>query len=195
MKKTGKSGAAEGLRDLFVDQLKDIYWAEKALTNAIPKTIKKVTSQDLVDALSEHLQFTMEQVTRLENVFEIIGHKAQAEKCAAMEGLIKEAEDIITETAEGVVRDAGIIAAQQKIEHYEIASYGTLTAFANILGESEAASLLEETLEEEKEADMKMTELAQSGINIEAAGEDEETEEFEEDVEEEYEEEEDEEER
>lgn len=193
MKKTGNSGAAEGLRDLFVDQLKDIYWAEKALTKAIPKTIKKVTSQDLVDALSEHLQFTMEQVTRLENVFEIIGQKAQAEKCAAMEGLIQEAEDIITDTSEGVVRDAGIIAAHQKIEHYEIATYGTLTAFANILGESEAASLLEETLDEEKEADMRMTELAQSGINIEAAAEDEGTEDFEE--EEDFEEDEDEEER
>jgi ferritin-like metal-binding protein YciE len=182
MKKTGLgNGTAEGLRDLFVEQLKDIYWAEKAITKALPKTIKNVTSQDLVNALNEHLQFTHQQVSRLENVFDIIGKKPKAEKCEAMEGLIKEAEEIMKNSEEGVVRDAGIIAAQQKIEHYEIATYGTLRSFANILGETEAASLLSETLDEEKEADVKMTELAESTINLQAADEDEETREMDED--------------
>jgi ferritin-like metal-binding protein YciE len=190
MKTRGISGTAEGLRDLFVEQLKDMYWAEKALTKQIPKTIKKVTSEDLVNALTEHLQFTHEQVTRLENVFETVGRKAQTKKCEAMEGLIREADDIVSSTEEGVVRDAGIIAAMQKIEHYEIASYGTLKSFANILGEDEAASLLEETLDEEKEADIKMTELAESSINIEAAENDEEARELDEEDEPEEEEEE-----
>lgn len=161
--------AAQGLRDLFEDQLKDIYWAEKALTKAIPKTIENVTSQELVDALTNHLQVTTQQVSRLEAVFESLGKKAEAKKCEAMEGLIKEAEEIMESTKEGVVRDAGIISATQKIEHYEIASYGTLKAFANILGEDEVASLLEETLEEEKEADSVLTEIAEYSISLEAS--------------------------
>ena len=163
------SDAAQGLRELFEDQLKDIYWAEKALTKAIPKVIKNVTSQELVDALTYHAQITVKQVKRLEDVFETLGNKPQAEKCEAMEGLIKEGEDIMESTEEGVVRDAGIISAVQKIEHYEIASYGTLKSFAEILGENEVASLLEETLNEEKEADVKLTEIAESTINLEAA--------------------------
>ncbi|MGE5421047.1 MAG: ferritin-like domain-containing protein [Chloroflexota bacterium] len=159
------------LRELLEDQLKDAYWAEKAITRAMPDIVEKVNSQELVDALTEHIEETMQQVTRLENVFEILDLRAEAEKCEAMEGLIEEAEDIIDELEEGPVRDAGIIAAAQKIEHYEIATYGTLRAFANILGEYEAASLLEETLEQEKEADQKLTDLAESIINIEAASE------------------------
>ena len=123
----------------------------------------------MATALKEHLAITGEQVTRLEQVFESIGTKAQAKKCEAMEGLIKEAEEIMESTEEGVVRDAGIISAGQKVEHYEIATYGTLCAFAKILGEDEAVSLLEETLNEEKEADQKLTEVAESSINIEAA--------------------------
>src|SRR4051812_40861715 len=137
-----KSDAAQGLRDLFQDELKDIYWAEKALTKALPKMIKHATSSELATALKEHLAITEEQVTRLEQVFESIGTKAQAKKCQAMEGLIKEAEEIMESTEEGVVRDAGIISAGQKVEHYEIATYGTLSAFAKILGEDEAVSLL-----------------------------------------------------
>lgn len=159
------------LRQLLEDQLKDAYWAEKAITRAMPDIVEKVDSQELIDALTEHMEQTMQQVTRLENVFEILDLRAEAEKCEAMEGLIEEAEDIIDELEEGPVRDAGIIAAAQKIEHYEIATYGTLRAFANILGEYEAASLLEETLEEEKETDLKLTDLAESIINIEAANE------------------------
>ena len=161
---------ATGLRDFFEDSLKDIYWAEKALTKALPKMVKKATSQELIDALTEHLAVTQEQVTRLEEVFTLIGVKAQAKKCAAMEGLIKEAGEIMESTAEGVVRDAGIIAASQKVEHYEIATYGTLCAFAKILGEQEAAGLLLQTLNEEKEADSKLSEVAETSINMQAAG-------------------------
>lgn len=163
------SDAAQGLRELFEDQLKDLYWAEKALTKSMPKVIKNVTSQELVDALTYHVQLTVKQVKRLEDVFETLGTKAEAEKCEAMAGLIKEGEDIMESTEEGVVRDAGIISAVQKMEHYEIASYGTLRSFAEILGENEAAALLEETLNEEKEADIKLSEIAESSINLEAA--------------------------
>lgn len=167
-----ESEEASGLRELFQDSLKDIYWAEKALTKAIPKMIKKATSQELVDALNDHLTVTQEQVTRLEEVFNTIGAKAQAKKCEAMEGLIKEAGEIMESTTEGVVRDAGIIAAAQKVEHYEIATYGTLCAFAKVLGENEAANLLLQTLNEEKEADDKLSEVAETSINVQAAGAD-----------------------
>lgn len=165
-----QSQEATGLRDLFEDSLKDIYWAEKALTKAIPKMIKKATSDELVTALTEHLEVTQQQVTRLEDVFANLGLKAQAKKCAAMEGLIKEGNEIMESTAEGVVRDAGIIAASQKVEHYEIATYGTLCAFAKILGETEAADMLLQTLNEEKEADDKLSEVAEGSINLQAAG-------------------------
>lgn len=166
-----RSQNESGLRQLLEDQLKDIYYAEKAIAKALPDIAEMAESQELVDALNEHTEETLQQVTRLENVFEVLDLKAVAEKCEAIEGLLREADDIVDELEQGPVRDAGIIAACQKIEHYEIASYGTLRAFANILGEYEAASLLEETLEEEKEADIKMTDLAESIINIEAASE------------------------
>lgn len=166
-KKT-KPDIAEGLRDLFVDGLKDIYWAEKALTKAIPKMIKNATSEELIEALTNHLEETQEQVERLEEVFVSIGETPQAKKCEAMIGLIKEAEEIMKNTEKGMVRDAGIIAAGQKVEHYEIATYGTLCSFAKTLGEEEAASLLVETLNEEKGADEKLTEIAESCINVEA---------------------------
>lgn len=159
------------LRQLLEDQLKDIYWAEKAITKAMPDMVDKADSQELVQALTEHMEETIQQVTRLENVFEILGITAKAEKCEAMDGLLEEAEDITKDLEEGPVRDAGIIAAAQKIEHYEMATYGSLRSFANILGEFEAASLFEETLEEEKSVDKRLTELAESIINIEAAHE------------------------
>ncbi len=165
------SDAAENLRELFEEQLKDIYWAEKALTKALPKMAKNATSEELVDALNSHLEETKGQVTRLEQVFELLGKKAQAKKCDAMEGLIKEGEGIMEETEEGPVRDAGIIGAGQKVEHYEIASYGTLAAFATLLGENEVAGLLQATLEEEKAADSKLTEVAETCINLEAVEE------------------------
>lgn len=168
-----KSSAAEGLRELFVDSLKDIYWAEKALVKALPKMAKNATTESLVAAINDHLSVTEDQVMRLEQVFEIIGEKAAAKKCDAMEGLIKEGESIMEETEVGPVRDAGIIAASQKIEHYEIATYGTLAAFAKTLGEDEAAALLEETLAEEKEADVTLTEAAYNNINFDASEADE----------------------
>jgi len=172
-KTSANNSQASGLRELFQDSLKDIYWAEKALTKAIPKMIKKATSEELVAALTDHLAVTQEQVTRMEEVFNILGLKPQAKKCAAMEGLIKEAGEIMESTEEGVVRDAGIIAAGQKVEHYEIATYGTLCAFAKILGEMDAAELLLQTLNEEKEADDKLSEVAEGSINLQAAGADE----------------------
>ncbi|MGO4773217.1 ferritin-like domain-containing protein [Flavobacterium sp. W22_SRS_FK3] len=164
-----KSDAASGLTELFEDGLKDIYWAEKALTKALPTMAKNATSADLIEALNSHLTETEEHVARLEKVFELIGKKATAKKCDAMSGLIEEGKGIIEETEVGVVRDAGIIAASQKIEHYEIATYGTLRQFAETLGLSEAADLLEQTLEEEKEADKKLTIVAVDAINVEAA--------------------------
>jgi ferritin-like metal-binding protein YciE len=163
-----KFGVAEGLRSLFVDQLKDIYWAEKALTKAIPKMIKNATDEELSAALLGHLEVTKSHVTRLEDVFAAIGEKAAAKKCEAMAGLIKEAEEIIESTKEGVVRDAGIIAAGQKVEHYEIATYGTLCALAKTLTEHDAAKMLQETLDEEKEADEKLSVIAESFINADA---------------------------
>jgi ferritin-like metal-binding protein YciE len=169
--------AAEGLRDLFIDELKDIYWAEKALTKALPKMAKNASDPGLVSALQEHLSVTQTQVTRVEQVFESLGERAQAKKCEAMDGLIKEADDIMKGTKPGVVRDAGIISACQKVEHYEIASYGTLASFAKTLGEDEAVSLLEETLAEEKEADQTLSDIAETSINIGAANTEEDEEE------------------
>jgi ferritin-like metal-binding protein YciE len=164
-----KSTAAEGLRELFVDSLKDIYWAEKALTKALPKMAKNATTANLVEGLNNHLVETEEQINRLEQVFALVGEKAVAKKCEAMDGLIKEGQDIMESTEQGPVRDAGIIAASQKIEHYEIATYGTLCAFAKTLGLDEVADMLHVTLEEEKAADITLTEAAYNTINFDAA--------------------------
>lgn len=175
----GQNDSAESaFKKLFEDGLKDIYWVEKALTKAIPKMIKNSTSEELVSALEEHLAVTEEQVGKLEQVFEMLGKKPQAKKCVAMEGILKEGEEGMEET-EGIVRDAGIICSAQKVEHYEIASYGSLAAFANTLRMEDAASLLKEILEEEKEADTKLSDIAESTINMEALmqGEEEEQEE------------------
>lgn len=154
------------LMKLFEDGLKDIYWAEKALTKAIPKMIKNTTSEELIEALENHLAETSEQVKRVERVFEIMGEKVTAKKCEAMVGLIQEAEAIMEECEEGAMRDAGIISAAQKVEHYEIASYGTLCQFAETLGLGDAAELLQATLDEEKAADDKLTEIAVSSVNV-----------------------------
>lgn len=173
-KETGSKGvkakpeAAHGLSELFENQLKDIYWAEKALTKSMPKVIENASSPDLVEALTEHLKLTEEQVSRCEEIFEALGKKPEEKVCEAMKGLIKEGEEVMELTVKGVVRDAGIIAAVQKIEHYEIASYGTLKSFASLLGEDEVVSLIEETLEQEKEADIMLTEIAEATVNIEA---------------------------
>lgn len=161
------------LMKLFEDGLKDIYWAEKALVKALPKMAKNASSTELVDALNNHLTETEVQIERIEQVFELLEKKAVAKKCEAMDGLIKEGQEIMEECEEGSMMDAGIISAGQKIEHYEIASYGTLRTFAETLGLEEIAGLLEETLEEEKAADVKLTEVAVTAINVQAAEEEE----------------------
>ena len=156
------------LMKLFETELKDIYWAEKALTKALPKMMKNASSEELYDMIENHLAETEEQITRLEEVFEVLGKKPVAKKCEAMAGLIKEAEEIMKECEEGPMCDAGIISAAQKVEHYEIASYGTLCQFAETLGLDDAVKLLQETLDEEKAADEKLTEVAVSAVNVEA---------------------------
>jgi ferritin-like metal-binding protein YciE len=163
-----KSDAATELAALFVAQLKDIYWAEKALTKALPKMAKNATSKVLQDALQSHLAETNNQIGRLEKVFQMMGKKAQAQTCDAMEGLLKEADGILEETTPGPVRDAGIIASCQKVEHYEIATYGTLCAHAKTLGHDDIAKVLHETLMEEKNADTALTDTAYNDINFKA---------------------------
>jgi len=147
------------LHTLFVDGLKDIYWAEKALLKALPKMAKKTLSPVLANALNMHTEETKQQVVRLESVFDSINLKADGKKCEAMVGLLKEGDEIVAEFDKGEIRDAGIIMACQKIEHYEIASYGTLKAFASILGYNKATTLLEDTLTEEKNADIELTKI------------------------------------
>lgn len=169
--RTAQSATADRLRELFLHTLKDMYWAEKTLTKTLPRMAKNATSTHLISTINDHLTETEEQVLRLEEVFDLIGEKANTKKCEAMEGLIKEADTIIKETQQGAVRDAGIIGACQKIEHYEIATYGTLAAFARTLDEDEALELLQLTLEEEKKADTLLTEVAYNNINFEATEE------------------------
>lgn len=159
------------LGKLFEDELKDIYWAETALTKAIPKMIEKSTSAELSQALENHLAETEEHVARLEKVFGILGKEASAKKCEAMAGLIKEAEELMQDSDEGVMRDAAIISAAQKVEHYEIATYGTLRSFANTLGLTEAVDILDSTLTEEKNADATLSTVAESAVNLDAAEE------------------------
>ena len=156
---------------LFEDELRDIYWVEKALTKAIPKMIKNATSQELINELTDHLGETENQITRLEKVFKYIDKKAVAKKCEAMEGLIKEVEEIMESCEEGAMCDTGIISAGQKIKHYEIASYGTLRQFAETLDLTPAASLLDATLNEEKAVDKNLSEIAQL-ISVEVTEED-----------------------
>lgn len=170
------------LEKLFVDGLKDIYWAEKHLTKALPKMMKAATSDQLKQAFDEHLAVTNQQISRVEQVFELIGTKAVAKKCEAMAGLTKEAESIISETQKGTMtRDAGLILAAQKVEHYEIASYGGLAQLASTLGFDEAKTLLGQTLQEEKDTDELLTQIAVSSINIEAEEEEGDVEEDEDD--------------
>lgn len=157
------------LMRLFEDELKDIYWAEKALTKVFPEMAKNATSEALIDALNSHLEETKEQTLRIEQIFEIIGKKAIAEKCEAMAGLIKEANDVMESSDEGAMRDAGIISAVQKVEHYEIATYGTLWQFAETLELDQVADLLGTTLQEEKDADSRLSDIAMDAINMKAA--------------------------
>ena len=167
-----RSGQGQGntqLEKYFHDALKDIYWAEKHLTKVLPKMQKAATTDELKTAIEEHIVQTQEHVSRVEQVFEMLGKKAQAKKCEAMEGLVKEGESIMEETEDGsMTRDVGIIMAQQKVEHYEIATYGGLVTLAKTMGLEEAASLLGQTLEEEKQTDANLTEIAENNINWEA---------------------------
>ena len=182
-KKTTRTSGSPQLNDntksalqaLFVTELKDIYWAEKHLVKALPKMKKAATSPELQNAIETHLEETKVQVTRLEEVFGLLGEKAQAKKCDAMEGLVEEGEGIVEETEDGTAtRDVGIILASQKIEHYEIATYGGLTQLAKTLGLYDAAEILGETLAEEKKTDELLTEIAENNVNYEASEESEE---------------------
>ncbi len=161
---------SEKLKELFVDGLKDIYWAEKHLAKALTKMSKNTTSEELKAAFEKHTTETEEHAVRLEQVFERIGEKAQAKKCAAMEGLLEEANEILESTDKGtMVRDCGLIMAAQKVEHYEIASYGTLRNIARTLGHNDVADMLQQTLDQEGETDHKLTELAEAYVNEEAS--------------------------
>ncbi|RAJ01628.1 ferritin-like metal-binding protein YciE [Chitinophaga skermanii] len=157
---------------LFVEELKDIYWAEKALTKALPKLMKAATSDQLKFAINDHLDQTREHVNRLEQIFQMLDRKAVAKKCEAMEGLIAEGNEVIEDTeTDSMVRDCALIIACQKVEHYEIASYGSLRTLANIMGHSEIAHILESTLQEEKDTDSLLTNLAVTTVNEEAVSE------------------------
>ncbi|MGN6420715.1 MAG: YciE/YciF ferroxidase family protein [Pseudobacter sp.] len=164
-----EAGMDEMLEKLFVDQIKDIYYAEKLLSKALPKLAKAATTEELKQALTDHKTETDGQIERLEEVFELLGKKAQAKKCEAMDGLKKEADSIVEETEAGsLTRDVGIIMACQKVEHYEIASYGCLTKLARTFGMEDVASLLHQNLEEEKAADELLTSIAEDHVNYEA---------------------------
>jgi ferritin-like metal-binding protein YciE len=177
-KKTARPKAKEDktgsmLADYFMDALKDIYWAEKALTKALPKMAKNATSKELKKAFETHLEETKKQIERLEQVFEKFGKKAQSKKCEAMNGLIEESESIMAETKDDTAtRDAALIISAQKAEHYEIATYGGLVQLAKTLGKPDVAKILETTLNEEKKTDELLTKIAEnSGVNEEASDE------------------------
>jgi ferritin-like metal-binding protein YciE len=180
-KSNGKSATKQQhpqLEKYFEDSLKDLYWAEKHLTKALPKMQKSATTEELKSAIEEHTAQTEEHVSRLEHVFELLGKKVQSKKCDAMEGLVKEGESVVEETEDGsMTRDVGIIVSAQKVEHYEIAAYGSLAQLATTMGEDEVAQILNKTLEEEKETDKLLTRIAENNINWEAEQEGEESEE------------------
>ena len=159
----------ENLQDLFVDQLRDLYNAENQLVKALPKMAKKATDEQLKSAFEDHLDQTRTHVERLVKIFDKLGAKASGKKCKAMEGLIAEGKEAMGEDAEPEVMDASLIAAAQRVEHYEIAGYGTVRAYAQLLGDEESARLLQKTLDEEGQTDKLLTELAESTINLEAA--------------------------
>ncbi len=159
------------LHEMLIDELKDLYHAEKQLTKALPKMAKAATHEDLREAIESHLEETQEQVTRLEQVFESLGEKTKAKPCPGMAGIIEEGSEKLQELDEGPVLDAVIIAGAQRAEHYEIGAYGTCIEWARLMGHDEAVALLKQTLEEEKAADKKLTMLAEQGINEAALAE------------------------
>jgi ferritin-like metal-binding protein YciE len=158
----------DSLETLFVDQLRDLYDAEQRLTKALPKMVEAAHNPSLKTAIQQHQRETQGQVKRLERVFELMGKKAQPETCEAMKGLISEGETVLSAKGDPNVKDAALIAAAQRVEHYEIAGYGTARTFAQRLGKPEAARLLQETLDEEGAADKKLTQLAEQSINPKA---------------------------
>lgn len=176
---TGRSQSAAGsksgdsrLEEFFHDEIKDIYWAEKKLVQTLPKMAKAATSEELKNAFTEHLDQTKEHVARLEQVFELLGHKPQAKKCDAMEGITEEGAGVIEDTEDGTsTRDVALIFAGQKAEHYEIATYGDLARIARTLGHEDVAQILETTLQEEKDTDQALTELAETSVNNDASAE------------------------
>lgn len=173
--KSKSAGAASGdtmLREFFIESLKDIYYAEKHIAKTLPKMKKAATSPQLQQAFEDHRVMTLAQVTRLEQVFESLGEKPKGKKCEAIEGIIKEGESIIEDTEKGTAtRDVGLIMAAQKVEHYEISTYGGLTQLAKTLGENAAAQLLAQTLAEEKETDVLLSSIAENNVNYQAAEE------------------------
>ncbi|SEA47034.1 YciE/YciF ferroxidase family protein [Pedobacter hartonius] len=168
---TGKMEDSE-FHEFFVDELKDIYWAEKHLVKALPKMKKAATSPELAAAFEKHTQETQTHIETLEQVFALLDEKAAAKKCDAMAGLLEEADGIISETEKGtMIRDAGLILAAQKVEHYEIATYGTLKTFAENMGHTDVADLLAQTLENEKSTDVALTTIAEGFVNEQASAE------------------------
>ena len=161
----------DSLADLLKDEIKDIYDAEKQLTKTLPKLIKKATAPELKTALSAHFKETAKHMTRLEQVFKLMDMPVKGKKCKGMQHLIAEGSEMIGECDEDGTRDAVIIAAAQKCEHYEICSYGTIRVWANLLGHTDVGAIFEDTLEEEKNADLKLTNIAESFVNEEAAEE------------------------
>ena len=159
------------LHEMMLDEIRDLYHAEKQMTKALPKLAKAATNDDLREAFEMHLEETQEQITRLEEVFEALGEKVKAKPCPGMAGIIQEGQETMKEDADGAVMDAALIAAAQRAEHYEIGAYGTCIEWARLMGHTEVVSLLEQTLEEEKAADKKLTMLAESEINPAALAE------------------------
>jgi ferritin-like metal-binding protein YciE len=156
------------LQELYIEQLKDLYDAEHQIIKALPKMIEVATSADLKDALNEHLEITKTQATRLEQIFQSSGEKAKGTKCKGMQGVIQEGDDLVGDIKDEDVRDAAIIAGAQRVEHYEMAGYGTARTYAKLLGDDDAGQLLQQTLDEEKAADKKLTALAED-INVSAS--------------------------
>jgi len=155
----------DSLQELFIEELRDLYNAENQILKALPKMAEAASTPELQDAFQGHLQETMNQVDRLETIFEKLGKPPKGKTCKAMKGLIKEGEELLKEDAEPEVLDAGLIAAAQKVEHYEIAGYGTVRTYARLLNETEAERLLQETLDEEGRTDKKLTQIAESLVN------------------------------
>lgn len=158
----------DSLRKLYIEELKDLYSAEKQILQALPRMAKKASNAQLKAAFEEHLRQTEQQVQRLDQIFEALGKSPRGKKCKGMEGLIEEGKEVMQEDMDDETRDAALIAAAQRVEHYEIAGYGTVRTYAQLLGEKEAVRLLQQTLDEEGQTDKKLTQLAETSINVEA---------------------------